>query len=117
MGHSFSFSLHWVFFARGLTAVSGATLLAVEGFSLWWLLLLQSLGSRHTSSAVAAPGPQSTGFNSHIHGLRGPTACGVSLGQGLNPCPLHWQVVKNPLHHQGVHAWDILSLKICLSLI
>ena len=27
-----------------------------------------------------------------VHGLCCPTACGIFLDQGLNPCPLHWQV-------------------------
>ena len=26
-----------------------------------------------------------------VHGLSCPVACGVLPGQGLNPCPLHWQ--------------------------
>ena len=28
-------------------------------------------------------------------------ACEISLGQGLNPCPLHWQVDSYPLCHPG----------------
>ena len=46
------FWLHWVFVAaRGLSLVvasGGYSLLWCMGFSLWWLLLLQSMGSRHT---------------------------------------------------------------------
>ena len=42
--------LHWVFTAvRGLSLVAasrGYSLLQCTGFSLWWLLLLQSMGSR-----------------------------------------------------------------------
>ena len=30
-----------------------------------------------------------------------PMACGILPGQGLNPCPLHWQVNSQPLYHQG----------------
>ena len=26
------------------------------------------------------------------HGLSCPVTCGVFVGQGLNPCPVHWQV-------------------------
>ena len=44
------FWLHWVFVnARGLSLVAasrGYFLLWCAGFSLWWLLLLRSMGSR-----------------------------------------------------------------------
>ena len=48
----FFFWLHWVFVAAHglsfLVAVSGAySLLRYAGFSLRWLLLLQSIGSKH----------------------------------------------------------------------
>ena len=46
----FIFSLHWVFVAvRGLSLVAasrGYCSLRCAGFSLWWLPLLQSMGSR-----------------------------------------------------------------------
>ena len=46
----FNFWLHWVFAAaRGLSLVAvsrGYSLLRGAGFALWWLLLLQSTGSR-----------------------------------------------------------------------
>ena len=46
------FCLRWVFVAaRGLSLAAesgGSSLLRCAGFSLWWLLLLQSTGSRHT---------------------------------------------------------------------
>ena len=46
------FWLHWVFVAArrlSLVVVSrGYSVLWCTGFSLWWLLLLQSTGSRHT---------------------------------------------------------------------
>ena len=49
--HLFNFWLHWVLAAaRGLSLVAvsgGYSLLRDAGFSLWWLLLLQSTGSRH----------------------------------------------------------------------
>ena len=48
--HLFNLWLHWVFAAaRGLSLVAvsgGYSLLRDAGFSLWWLLLLQSTGSR-----------------------------------------------------------------------
>ena len=47
----FIFWLHWVFVAvHGLSLVvasRGYSSLWCVGFSLWWLLLLQSIGSRH----------------------------------------------------------------------
>ena len=39
-----------------------------------------------------------------------PTACGIFPDQGLNPCPLHWQVESQPLDHQGSPS-SCLSLK------
>ena len=89
----FIYWLHWVFIAaRGLSLVVGSggyCSLWCEGFSLRWLLLLQSTGSRHTGSVVVA------------HGLSCSKACGIFLDQGSNPCPLHWQVDSLPLRHQG----------------
>ena len=56
------FWLHWVFVAvRGLSLVAaggGYSSLWCAGFSLWWLLLLQSMGSRHAGSVVVACGLQ-----------------------------------------------------------
>ena len=57
-------------------------------FSLQGLLVLWSTGSgacrlqylQHAGSVVA------------VHGLSCPTACRISLDQGLNLCFLHWQV-------------------------
>ena len=43
--------------ARGLSLVAaseGYSSLRCAGFSLWWLLLLQSTGSRHAGSVVVA---------------------------------------------------------------
>ena len=54
------FWLHWVFVATcrlSLVAASGGyPLLWCVGFSSWWLLLLQSTGSRHVGSVVVAHG-------------------------------------------------------------
>ena len=36
-----------------------------------------------------------------VHGSSCSEACGIFLDQGLNPCPLHWQVDSYPLCHQG----------------
>ena len=59
------------------------------GLSLSRPLLLRSTGSRCAGLAVVA------------HGLSCSAACGILPGQGLNPCPLHWQADSQPLSHQG----------------
>ena len=61
----------------------GSSLFQCSGFSLWWLLLLQSTGSRHIGSVVV------------MHRLSCSAAWGIFLDQGLNLCPLHWQVDSN----------------------
>ena len=55
------------------------------GFSLWWLLLLQSI-----SIAVT-------------HGLSCSVACGVFLDRGLNLHPLHWQGIYRPPGKAGIY--------------
>ena len=78
-------------------------LLWCSGFSQWWLLLLQSMGSRahglqqlqHTGSAVAAPRLYITGS------CFGPWAYVIFPGQELNTCPLYWLADSYPLHYQG----------------
>ena len=43
------------------------------------------------------------------HGLSCSTACGIFPDQGLNPCPLHWQVDSQPLLCQGSPALTFLN--------
>ena len=83
-----------------LVAVSGGySSSRCVGFSLWWLLLLQSTGSRHAgfnscgrwASAVVARRLWSTGSVVVAHGLSCSAACGIFPDQGSNPCLLHWQ--------------------------
>ena len=62
-----------------VAASGGYSSLQCMGFSSQWLLLLQSMGSRHAGSVVVA------------HGLSCSTACGTFPDQGSNQCPLHWQ--------------------------
>ena len=54
------FWLRWVFVAaHGLSLVAasgGYSSLRCTGFSLWWLLLLRSTGSRRVGSVVVARG-------------------------------------------------------------
>ena len=93
----------WVFAASRLSPV-----VASGGYSsLWWLLLLQSTGSRvreppqlwHVSSVVAAPRLWSTGSIVVVHGLTCSAAGGIFLDQGSNLGLLHWQEDSPPLSH------------------
>ena len=66
-----------------------------SGFSLRWLLLLQSMVSR--SCGLSGCGSQAT-------------VCGIFPGQGLNPCPLHFRWI---LHHWTLRGSSVQSL--CMS--
>ena len=81
-GLLFSFFLFLILFIFGC----GRSSLRCTDFSLWWLLLLWSMGSR-ASVAVA-------------HGLSCSTAHGILPGQGSNPCLLLWPEDPLPLSHQ-----------------
>ena len=75
------------------------------GFSLLWLLLLQSMGSRlHRLQWLQLEG--SVLWPTDLVAL---AACGIFLDQGSNPCPLHWQVESQPLDHQESPVWFFLS--------
>ena len=75
------FWLHWVFIAaHGLSLVAsskGYSSLWCVGYSLLWLLLSRSTGSRYAGSVVV------------VQGLSCSAACGIFPDQGSNPCPLH----------------------------
>ena len=75
---------------RGLSLVAGSGVLLCRymGFSLQWLLLLQSTGSRVCRLQQLQP----MGSVAVVHRLSCPTACGVFLDQGLNQCPLRCKV-------------------------
>ena len=80
-----------------VVASGGYCSLRCVGFSLWWLLLLWSTGSRRAGF---------TSFNTAgsvvvVHWLCCSAACGIYPDQGSNPCPLHWQADSQPLRHQG----------------
>ena len=73
------FWLHWVFVAAcrlSLVVVSGRLLSSLwcVGFSLWWLLLLRSTGSRACASVVVALGLSSCGSRALEHRL---SSCGA----------------------------------------
>ena len=80
-----------------LAAVSGGySSLRCADFSLSWLLMWQSTGSRHVGFSSCGTQTQQlwlSGSGSVVvaHGLSCSAACGIFPGQGSNPCPLHWQ--------------------------
>ena len=80
---SICFWLHLVFIA-----VCGRSLAAVgKSYSL---VVMRRL--IYVISPVAEHGFQSLSSRVVVCGLSCPTACGVFLDQGSNPCPLHWQM-------------------------
>ena len=106
------FWLCWVFVATcrlSLVAASrGYSSLWCMGFSLRWLLLFPSVGSRRmgcSSWGTRAQQLWHVGSRAQAqfvaHGLSCSMTCGIFPDQGLNLCPLHWQVDSYPLCHWG----------------
>ena len=87
------FSLHQVLVAaRGLSLVvasGGYSLVAEHGL----LIVMASLTAEHRFVSLVQVVV--------VHGLSCPVVCGLLLDQGLNLCPLHWQVDAQPLDHWG----------------
>ena len=89
------------------------------GFSLWWLLLFQSTGSRvwglqqlwHVCSIVAASGLQSTVSIVEAHWLSCSAECGIVPGQESNLCLLHWQVDSSLLSPPGKPLSFIIKVR------
>ena len=98
------FQLCWVFVAAWtffqLWRAGASLQLCCASFSLWWLLLLLSTGSRvcelqqlqREGSEVLVPRSQSTDSVVVAYRLSCSTASGIFPDQGSNPCLLHWQV-------------------------
>ena len=82
-----NFWLCWVFVAVRrlyLVAVSrGCSSLWCVGFSLQWLLLLQSMGSRRAGFSSCG----SRALERRLSSCS--AACGIFPDEGSNPCPLH----------------------------
>ena len=79
-----------------LVAVSrGHSSLQCAGFSFGWPLLLRSTGSKHLGFSSS----RHAGSVVVTHGHSCLVACGIFLDQGLNLCPLHWQLDSYPLCH------------------
>ena len=98
-GYAESLSLLWLFSSWD---ESGLPSSCSEGFSLMWLLLLQSMGPRARGLSIAAPR-----LNSCAHRLLClccSEACGIFSDQGSNPYLLHWEVDSLLLSHQGSPA-------------
>ena len=99
----FVYWLFWVFIAAHrlslVAETEGYSSLWRTGFSLWWLLLLRSTGSR-------APGFSSWGARPSCSMARG-----ILLDQGSNPFPRHWQADSYPLyHHRSLHLSTFLII-------
>ena len=79
------------------------------GFSLQWLLLLQSTNSRHMGfHSYSVQTLVCTGFRVVecgsavvMHGLSSSAARESFPDERLNPCPLNWQADSYPLYHHG----------------
>ena len=105
------FWLPWVFVAvRGLSPVVASrsySSLRCAGLSLWWPLLLRSMGSRCTGFSSCGKSAQQLWHKGFVASWQ--QRCGISPDQGSNPCPLHWQSDSQPLNHQGS---PLLSLQV-----
>ena len=83
---------------------AGSSLLHVGSLWLWWTgpALHFSAWTAHCSD-FSCHGGQALAVRRSVveaHGLSCPAARGIFLDQGLNLCPLHWQVQSYPLYHQ-----------------
>ena len=86
--------MRWVFVAHRLSLVAESrsySLVQCAGFSLGWLPLLWSTGSRLASSVVMAQRFQTSGSVVVVHGLSCPAACVIFPDQRSNLHPLHSQ--------------------------
>ena len=73
-------------------------------FSLWWLLLVQSTGSRVYVLQNCGTWAQQLQLPGSIvveYGFSCSMACGIFPDHGSNFCLLHWQSDSLPLNHQG----------------
>ena len=103
-----SWLLHGLFSSCGERKL----LTSCGGFFLGWFLLLKTLGSRHASSIVAAPG------------LSSPLACGIFLFSSVQLSrvqptlcdPVGCSMSGFPVHHKLIHVhWvsDAIHLILC----
>ena len=105
-GYTGSPLLHRLFSSYGEPGLLSSC--GVRGFSLRWLLLLPSTGSRvcglqqlwHLGSVGWLIGSREQGQQLWCTGLVAVT-CGIFPDQESNQCLLHWQVDSLPVNHQG----------------
>ena len=74
----------------------GYSLLQCVGFSLWWLLLLPSVGSRRTGFSSCGTRVLERRLHSVAHGLSCSATCGIFPDQGSNRVPC---IGKRILNH------------------
>ena len=88
--------------------------LAFSSCSKWGLFffVVSGLTIVVASFCCGAQAPECAGFKGCGTGPRLLKACGIFLDQGLNPCPLHWQVDSHPLDHQGSPGNPFLKCKV-----
>ena len=72
----------------------------------------QTPGAQASVVVAQFPWLQHAGAVVLVHGLSCSAVCGIFLDQGLNSCPLHWQVNSYPLCPQGSPAYEFLKWKI-----
>ena len=87
-----------------VAASGGYSSLWYVGFSLQWLLLLWSIGSRHMGFSSCRTQTQQfwpLGFSCFV-------ACGIFLDQGLNSCYLHCQAYSYLLYYRGSLTTEFL---------
>ena len=65
------------------------------------LLLHYGAQASHRGAFLWIMGCKCAGSVVVAHGLSCSSAHGIIQDQGLNLCPLHWQVDSFPLYHQG----------------
>ena len=94
-----SLSLLFKFGCTGSSLLLGLPVVGVQWAAHWG----GSSCCRARASLVAACRltTASLGAVIVVHGLRYSSACGITLIQGSNLCPLHWQADSYPLYHQG----------------
>ena len=98
-----------------LVAVSGGqSLLQCPGLPLWWLLLLQRVGSGTWALVAVVPRLQSTDATAVAHGLNCSVAHGISPDQRSNQHLLYQQADSLSLSHQGSPGNAILFLILLL---
>ena len=98
--------LIFFFCCAGSSSLHRLSLVVVSrGSSLVAMLgLLIAVASLDTEHRLLEHGLQWLLHASSVVVARGPScfeACGIFLGQGSNPCTLHWPVNSYPLYHQG----------------